>query len=290
MCHAPAAGARVLGMRLNKSQGSKPKQKIGIGVTVCKCRECGLIFPSPLPKPNSISDHYGVPPESYWSNRYFQIDPGYFEKQIKDAKKLIGFTDGMCALDVGAGIGKCMVALEAAGFECWGIEPSEPFRQKAIERLNIAEDRIALASIEDAKFDDLQFDFITFGAVLEHLYDPAAAIEKSLKLLKKGGVIQIEVPSSDWLIPVFVNRFFSLCGTSYVTNLSPMHPPYHLHEFTEKSFKTHGKRAGYEIAQSYIDICSIPHVPALLKPMFRYWMEKARSDMQLTVWLRKSEL
>jgi len=70
-----------------------------------------------------------------------------------------------------------MIALEAAGFEASGIEPSEPFRQKAIERMGISEDSIALASVEDATFQEDHFDIITFGAVLEHLYDPAGALE-----------------------------------------------------------------------------------------------------------------
>jgi predicted SAM-dependent methyltransferase len=155
--------------------------------------------------------------------------------------------------------------------------------------MNVAKDRIALASIEEANFGSKRFDFITFGAVLEHLYDPASAIEKSLKLLKKGGVIQIEVPSSNWFMSTFTNAFFRACGTNYVTNISPMHSPYHLYEFTEKSFKEHGKITGYEIVHSYFDVCSIPHAPNFLKPFFRYYMEKAKKGMQLTVWLRKSQ-
>ena len=181
-------------MRLNRSQGRNPRSITGIGVTICKCGSCGLNFPQPLPVPNSIDDHYSVPPESYWREDYFVVDPNYFWKQIEDAKRLLSFTPGMKALDIGAGIGKAMIALEAAGFDCHGIEPSAPFRNKAFERMGIAEDKIELASIEDAKFSESHFDFITFGVVLEHLYDPAASIERAVRWLKPGGVIQIEVP------------------------------------------------------------------------------------------------
>ncbi len=55
----------VLGKRLNASQGTKPSRKIGITTTVCKCNNCNLIFANPLPIPENIQDHYGVPPESY---------------------------------------------------------------------------------------------------------------------------------------------------------------------------------------------------------------------------------
>lgn len=290
MCHSPAEEAQVLGMRLNQSQGRNPKEKTGIGVTICKCGRCGLNFPQPLPVPSSILDHYGLPPESYWNAAYFQIDPNYFCKQIDDAKRLLNFSNGMKALDIGAGIGKAMLALKAAGFDCYGIEPSEPFRQKAIELMNIAENRISLASIENADFQAEQFDFITFGAVLEHLYDPAAAIEKAMTWLKPGGVIQIEVPSSNHLMSFFLNRFFRLRGTNYVTNLSPMHSPFHIYEFTKKSFQEHAARAGYEIAHSYIDVASIYHVPSIAKPLLRFWMARTDRGMQLTVWLRKKKI
>ncbi len=289
MCQADAAKAHVLGVRLNGSQGKNPLAKTGIGVTVCKCSECGLNFPQPLPIPNNIMDHYGVPPESYWKKDYFVVDPGYFRKQIDDAKRLLSFTPGMSALDIGAGIGKAMIALEAAGFDCYGIEPSEPFRNKAIEQMGIAEERIELASIEEADFPESRFNFITFGAVLEHLYDPAGSIERAMRWLKPGGVLQIEVPSSDHLMPRFLNSYYRLRGTNYVTNLSPMHSPFHLYEFTKKSFSEHAKRAGYDIAYTYVDVASIRHVPAFLKPALRLWMEKTERGQQLTVWLRKDK-
>jgi SAM-dependent methyltransferase len=287
MCTAPSSGARVVGMRLNRSQGGNPRQVTGIGVTICRCGQCGMNFPQPLPVPNHISDHYGIPPESYWKEAYFKTDPGYFKKQIDDAKRLLGERSGMTALDIGAGIGKAMIAMTAAGFDCYGIEPGEPFRAKAIARMGIPEERIQLAALEDASFAPGQFDFITFGAVLEHLYDPAASIEKALGWLKPGGVIQIEVPSSDHLMMYFLNFYYRLRGTNYVTNLSPMHSPFHLYTFTRKSFETHAARAGYEIAYSYIDVASIRHVPGFLKPMLHAWMAATDRGQQLTVWLRK---
>lgn len=288
MCGNPTGSAKVLGMRLNQSQGSDPRGKTGIGVTICKCARRGLNFAQPLPIPKSIADHYGVPPESYWKDSYFEIDPNYFQKQIADAKRLLDFRPGMRALDVGAGVGKAMIALEAAGFEVRGIEPSEDFRKRAIERMGIPGDRIALASIEDAEFPPNHFDFITFGAVMEHLYDPAGAIERSMQWLKPGGVIQIEVPSSDHLMPAFLNAYYRLRGTNYVTNLSPMHSPFHLYEFSIRSFQEHARKHGYEIAYSYIDVATVRHVPSPLKPILRYWMEKTNKGQQLTVWLRKT--
>jgi hypothetical protein len=59
-----------------------------------------------------------------------------------------------------------------------------------------------------------------------------------------------------------------------------MHPPFHLYEFTLRSFKK------YEIAEHSFEVCSIPHVPKFLHPLFRWWMCRTDSGMQLTIYLR----
>lgn len=131
----------------------------------------------------------------------------------------------------------------------WGIEPSEPFHRKALEYTKLPADRLTNVSIESADFPVGMFQFISFGAVLEHLYDPADSIERCLKWLAPRGLIQIEVPSSDHLIAKLLNVYFRLLRTTFVTNLNPMHQPFHLYEFTPESFEAHGARAGYDIAQ-----------------------------------------
>ncbi len=89
-----------------------------------------------------------------------------------------------------------------------------------------------MSSVEDADFPARSFDFITFGAVLEHLYSPSLALSRALGWLRPGGIIQAEVPSSDHLLSKLLNFYFRLRGTNYVTHLSPMHPPFHLYEFS----------------------------------------------------------
>jgi ubiquinone/menaquinone biosynthesis C-methylase UbiE len=287
MCGSPSSQNYILGQRLNKSQGYKPKSKTGITTTVQKCSNCSLIYSNPQPVPYDIQDHYGIPPENYWTEKYFTVDKNYFSYQIGIAKKLINFQPGMKALDVGAGIGKCMVALNRSEFDAYGLEPSTTFRDKALEKMNLDSERLKLGMLEEMDYEENTFDFITFGAVLEHLYNPAYCIERTMKWLKPGGVIQIEVPSSNWLIPKFFNLYFKLIGTNYTTNLSPMHEPFHLFEFTLKSFQELAKKLNYEIAFNEIQVCSIYHIPSFLHPLLRWYMKKTGTGMQLTVFLRK---
>lgn len=287
MCSDDTSGHKVLGQRLNKSQGLKPKSRTGISVSVKKCTKCDLIYSSPMPIPDSIQDHYGVPPEDYWKPAYFEWKPDYFWHEVNTLKKLLPFEPGQKALDIGAGIGKAMISLTKAGYDVYGFEPSVPFHERAIAKMGISQDRLKLGMIEEVDYDANFFDFITFGAVLEHLYHPAQSIEKALQWLKPGGIIQIEVPSSRHLIPKIINLYYKLIGTNYVTNISPMHEPFHLYEYGFKSFEELAKRLGFEIAFHEYYVASIYHIPKPLHPVLKSYMKRTNTGMQLAIWLRK---
>ena len=288
MCGSPVENARVLGRRMNRSQGIRPNSKIGISTTVMKCGQCSLVFANPLPIPDDMSQHYGMPAEDYWVPKEFEIDLEFFNGHIDTFKRLYqNKNETAVALDIGAGLGKCMIALEKHGFSAYGIEPSEPFYTRALEKMGISKDRLQLSSLEDAEFSKDQFDFITFGAVLEHIYDPSNAIEKALNWLKPGGLIQIEVPSSQWLTNKIYNLIYRVQGLDYVGNISPMHTPFHLYEFGLKSFELHSKKHKYEIAEHQYFICDT-FLPRILDPLLKPLMSKTDTGMQLNIWLRKT--
>jgi 2-polyprenyl-3-methyl-5-hydroxy-6-metoxy-1,4-benzoquinol methylase len=287
MCGQPSRQNIVLGQRLNQSQGYSPKKKTGISVSVIKCKKCALIYAQPMAVPFDIQDHYGTPPEKYWRDSYFEWHPAYFSDQIKIVKELLPFRNGMTALDVGAGLGKCMLSLNQAGFDTFGFEPSKPFFERAISKMGIRRERLKPGMIEEVDYPENSFDFITFGAVFEHLYHPAQNLEKALKWLKPNGIIQIEVPSSKHSIAKLFNFYYRLRGTNYVTHLSPMHTPFHLYEFGFKSFEELGKKLGYKIEKHQYHACEIWGFPKLFHRMLTRYMEWTNTGMQLTVYLRK---
>ncbi|MBC7490595.1 MAG: methyltransferase domain-containing protein [Glaciimonas sp.] len=89
----------------------------------------------------------------------------------------------MTALDVGAGVGLCMISLNKAGFDTYRFEPPKPFYKMALLKMNIDPDKLKMGKIEDINYPDDSFDFITFGAVFEHLYHPAQ-FTKGFKMAK----------------------------------------------------------------------------------------------------------
>lgn len=286
MCGSSAALHKIIGKRLNRSQGKNPCKKTGITTTVVRCTVCGLVFSNPQPIPFDLMEHYGIPPESYWVNEYFKVDQNYFKNEIIQLKKMIDFKVGMKALDIGAGLGKCMIVLSEAGFKSYGFEPSLPFYERAIEKMGIGTERLKFSSMEDAVYPSNTFDFITFGAVLEHLYNPSDSIVKAIQWLNPGGIIHIEVPSSNWLINSIANLFYRLTFTDYVANISPMHIPFHLYEFNIKSFSEHAKKHNYEIANHEYYVCDT-YLPKFMDFFLKPYMKWTNTGMQLCVWIKK---
>jgi 2-polyprenyl-3-methyl-5-hydroxy-6-metoxy-1,4-benzoquinol methylase len=286
MCHASVNDARILGKRMNQTQGFKPHKKVGITITVMQCQKCGLIFSNPMPLPKSLDDHYGIPPESYWNEEYFKVDPSYFSGEIAWLNRLRKIQKGQRSLDIGAGIGKQMIALAAIGFDVYGLEPSEPFYHRAIDNMNIPKERLKLSSIENAEYENNSFDFISFGVVLEHLKNPSDSIRKALTWLKPEGIIHFEVPSSKWLINRIINLQYILRGLDYVTNLSPMHQPYHLYEFSLEAFVKNGQINNYSVIDHGYYVCKT-FMPAWMDPILKPIMKATNTGMQLCVWIKR---
>jgi SAM-dependent methyltransferase len=279
-----SAEARVLGRRLNGHQGLRPRRFIGVATTVAQCRTCGLIYANPRPVPEAVANHYDRLPEEYWQAGYFEDQADYCASQAHRFSALWDGNDIPRALDIGAGVGKAMAALERLGFDTFGIEPSAAFRGRAIAN-GVDPDRLQLAAVEDAQYEPGTFDFVSFASVLEHLHDPAAALTRALEWLAPGGLIHVEVPSAKWLLGRLLNLAHRGRGVDNVTNLSPMHPPYHLYEFTPCSFERHAQRASYEVVDHRFYPCHM-FLPPLADALASRLMAATDTGMQLEVWLR----
>ncbi len=288
-CGEPSGNAKHLGFRLNQSQGMRPEKIHGIAVAVMKCRNCEFVYANPLPVPESLEQHYGVPPESYWRDGYFEVSPTYFKQQIDQLKRLSGKKNlsGLKALDIGAGIGKCMIALEREGMEVHGLEPSTPFYDRAISKMGLSEAKLQNVPIEQVEYQESAFDFITFGAVLEHLYEPKESVLRALKWLKPGGYMQIEVPSNKWFTARLYNLIQKVRGTRFVMNISPMHTHFHINEFGLKTFQHFIKDAPAEIAHHEFYIGET-YLPSLVSKLAIPYMKATNTGMQIDVWLRKT--
>jgi ubiquinone/menaquinone biosynthesis C-methylase UbiE len=152
--------------------------------------------------------------------------------------------------------------------------------------MGVSTEKLKLGTMEEMVYPENTFDYVSFGAVLEHLYNPSEAILKALTWTRPGGIVFIEVPSSDWLVNKMINFYYRLRGSDYVGNISPMHVPYHLYEFNIRSFQAHADLHGYEVAQHEYSVCQT-FMPKPVDVVIKPYMKWTNTGMQLFVWLRK---
>jgi SAM-dependent methyltransferase len=93
-------------------------------------------------------------------------------------------------LDAGAGTGRLVEALLAAGYEARGIDPSA----RSVAAAAAAKRPVEQMAIE--RNTDSALDAVVFWHVLEHLDDPAAALERARGWLGPGGLVLAGVPNA----------------------------------------------------------------------------------------------
>ena len=114
-------------------------------------------------------------------------------------------------LDVGCGQAALAAEIRALGHQVWGIEASPIAVEKAAPRIDrcIHADLLDTKAIEAALASE-RFDAIVFSDVLEHLYDPLAALRFYAQFLAPGGRLLVSVPNAlNWQtrLAFFFGRF-----------------------------------------------------------------------------------
>lgn len=150
-----------------------------------------------------------------------------FEKRVKILQK---FKDSGSALEVGSSTGLLLSLLKREGWRVQGIEPSKTAVQTALLRgvptLN--------TTFEEAKISPVNFDAVIFNHVLEHIPDPLATLAKARRILKKDGLVLIDVPN-----------FGSLSAKVQGVNWGYTTPSEHLWHFTKDSLFLLLKKGGF---------------------------------------------
>ena len=97
---------------------------------------------------------------------------------------------GKSLLDVGCGGGGFVERAAVAGFRAEGIEPA-PDAERTANGLPIRPEAFPIKPVDGAAYDA-----ITFNHSFEHLPCPAKAAAASSGLLRQGGVVALQLPSS----------------------------------------------------------------------------------------------
>lgn len=158
------------------------------------CTKCAMVFLNPVFKNSYLEEYYGQ--NNDVQSEIVEIDSDFYRalyiRGINSFSK--GYESPGRILDVGCSAGSFLDIARSLGWETFGLELNktevEYSRKKGHFVLN--------DTIEKAKFD-LKFDVITLWDVFEHIKDGAAFLRSAQRLLKDGGGVFIQTPSTSSL-------------------------------------------------------------------------------------------
>ena len=194
---------------------------------VVRCRKCGFVYTNPLIM--AKLDTYNNPdtylPSSKTSPEVlFSFTLNLIERYIKRGR----------ILDVGCGKGEFLNIAKKKGWEAYGLEPSANFAEFALRRYGLD---VKCASLEKAQYPDDFFDAVVLNMVLEHVDNPRMFISEINRVLKKNGLLFIEVPNMDSFMLKMATLYFRLSGRDWSPLLSPLHYPFHCYGYNPSSIK-----------------------------------------------------
>lgn len=99
---------------------------------------------------------------------------------------------GAHILEIGSHDGYLLNLLQRQGYKCEGVEPS-PFADYSREHYGLS---VIKDFFRAEQFPANSFDVVILRHVVEHLQDPQALVQESMKVLKNGGLLYVEVPNS----------------------------------------------------------------------------------------------
>ncbi|OLE36609.1 MAG: hypothetical protein AUG48_06885 [Actinobacteria bacterium 13_1_20CM_3_68_9] len=139
------------------------------------------------------------PPSIYESGTYAAARPA-LDRILEPMRALVerdklrfvrGLHRGARVLEIGAGDGRFVSRLRAAGLEARGIEPSEG----AVRRADARAAPVERATLEELRLEPAGLDAAIAWHVLEHLDDPAAAVTQIGTWLRPGGRAVVACPN-----------------------------------------------------------------------------------------------
>lgn len=190
------------------------------GRLIQKCSLCGLVR---------------TKTDSFTNYQQYHRDTDYkkFEERFRNIfqkrfNRINRYKKGSRVLEIGCSTGLLLQIFQQAGWETWGVEPSHSY--KTAQR---RADKIIHSRFEEAALPENYFDVVVLNHVLEHVSDPVSILAKVKHVLKKGGIVYIDVPN------------FGSWGRQVEQQYWPLLLPYeHVHHFTPKTLSKTAEKAG----------------------------------------------
>lgn len=207
--------------------------------SIVHCNNCSVRYTSPQPGQDEIGQYYKfieyishTDVKEGWMNRlYHLIRTKTLAQKTNWIQSLFTGHKGHL-LDIGAGTGAFVNAMQQKAWKVTGLEPDEATRDKAFENY-----KLQLRST-DTIFDlpNNEYEVITMWHVLEHVHALKPYLHQCFKSLKQNGRLIIAVPNYTSYDAKFYKKYWAAYDL-----------PRHLYHFSPKSMTTLLNEIGFEL-------------------------------------------
>lgn len=198
-----------------------------------KCEACGNLYTYHFPKTFLESGRLvrKIMPQIDSNNtRIADSDILHIWGEILSS--LGSMTSGKFVLEVGIGNGECCAAALELGYQIEGVEIVE---QKAQKIANMLE--MDIWCCDFLCFDtERRYSMIIMGDVIEHVFNPEAALRKAYELLEEDGVLWLSTPNYESAF----SRFAKFTDPMWSV-------PWHITYFNYEGMKALAEKCGFEI-------------------------------------------
>lgn len=219
-----------------------------------------------------------VVPKQAFEQRLGSKDRAY--EQVLDAIGRHTRTKETALLDVGASVGHFLNHARSRGYETAGIELS----QDVVSFLRDQGHRAYCGTLESLRLEDGSFDVVTYLEVFEHLKHPVRELSEIRRVLRKGGVLCLEVPNARfqlWKGRVEKCRLYQVLFDKPVFGLMPH---IHFNHFTTDTGEKMLVDNGFQVLETMVrepTICTTRY-PKGLMALLHLWIAFSQLLFALT--------
>ncbi len=208
------------------------------GYALTRCVACGLIH-------TDLRGDYATFVDRYYQRGYFtgdrsriayvnyEDDKSYITANMRKLLSYLHFYKSSGKLlDVGCALGFFTELALQAGYDAYGIDPSEYAVKKAKKLVGV--DRVRKAKLSDISDSSNVYDVVAMFDVFEHLADPVQDLCTVRKLLKDDGIIIIATGDTDSLFARMLGRRWTFYN-----------PPQHLYYFNRDNLTKLLRQGGF---------------------------------------------
>lgn len=191
----------------------------GNHIAIYGCKACGAEYAHPQPSDETLAsiysrDYFIGSEDERAANRVTELK-GATAKLYLDAIARRTRPVGPRLLDVGCGSGDFLIEAQTRGFDVEGLEYSEHSTDVANARLSYK--AVQTGSLETIRLPASSYHVITAFDVLEHVRNPAYALECLHSAMTPGGVLVIVTPSLDSWSRRLLGRYWMEYKTEHLT-------------------------------------------------------------------------